>query len=115
MQRRVRPWLFVVLAAVALWGGWSTYRRLTRAARTVAWTTCPWFGGAPVVTMVSDIPPYDTLPTRAHEEAHAQQCRDFGPLKYRLKSLTSAGKLEVETPAFCASAMARFKEEPDSQ
>jgi hypothetical protein len=88
--------------------------RAHRAARTVAWTTCP-FVGPPVVTMVGDIPPWDTLAARVHEEKHAEQCRDLGPIRYRLRSLTESGKLSVEAPAYCAAAVARLTTEPDSQ
>ena len=65
--------------------------------------------------MVNDIAPWDTLATRVHEEKHAEQCRVLGPVKYRLRSLTSAGKLSVETPAYCAAAVARLTVDPDSQ
>lgn len=65
--------------------------------------------------MVTDIPWYDTLVTRVHEEKHAEQCRQMGPVKYRLHSFTSAGKLSVEAPAFCAAAVARLTVDPDSQ
>lgn len=65
--------------------------------------------------MVNDIPWYDTLVTRVHEEKHAEQCRQLGPVRYRLRSLTAAGKLSVETPAFCAAAVARLTVDPDSE
>jgi hypothetical protein len=111
---KVSPWLLAALLAVLAWGGKVTWDRAHRAARNVAWTTCPFFGD-PVVRMVSDIPFYDTLVTRVHEEKHAEQCRQMGPIRYRMRSLTSAGKLSVETPAFCAAAVARLTVDADSQ
>lgn len=110
----VRPVYVIALLAVGAWGAQVTWARANRAARNVAWTTCPFFG-APVVRMVSDIPFYDTLVTRVHEEKHAEQCRELGPVRYRIRSLTSAGKLAVETPAFCAAAVARLTVDADSQ
>jgi hypothetical protein len=104
----------VALVAIGAWGARVTWARANRAARSVAWTTCPFFG-PPVVRMVADIPFYDTLVTRVHEEKHAEQCRELGPVKYRLRSLTSSGKLAVETPAFCAAAVARLTVDGDSQ
>lgn len=111
---RVKPVYLIALVAVAAWGARSAWVTAHRAARNVAWTTCP-FVGAPVVKMVNDIPWYDTLVTRVHEEKHAEQCRQLGPVRYRLRSLTSAGKLSVETPAFCAAAVARLTVDPDSE
>ena len=111
---RVRPLLIVALMGATAWGGRVAWGRAHRAARDVAWTTCPFFG-PPVVKMVNDIPWYDTLVTRVHEEKHAEQCRQMGPVQYRLHSFTSAGKLSVETPAFCAAAAARLTVDPDSQ
>jgi hypothetical protein len=111
---KVSPWLIVALLVVGAWGGRVAWDRSHRAARNVAWTTCPFFG-PPVVRMVSDIPFYDTLVTRVHEEKHAEQCRELGPVRYRLRSLTSAGKLSVETPGFCAGAEARLLVDADSE
>ena len=111
---RVRPVFVVLLLGAAAWGGRVAWVRAHRAARDVAWTTCPFFG-PPVVVMVKDIPWYDTLVTRVHEEKHAEQCRQMGPVRYRLNSFTSAGKLSVEAPAFCAAALARLTVDPDSQ
>lgn len=106
--------LVVVLVAIAAWGARVAWQRAHRAARVVAYTTCP-FSGPPVVVIRTDIPPWDTLVTRVHEEKHAEQCRLLGPVKYRLRSLTSAGKLSVEAPAYCAAAVARLTVDPDSQ
>ena len=111
---RVRPVFIIVLLCAAAWGGRVAWLRAHRAAREVAWTTCP-FVGPPVITMVSDIAPWDTLATRVHEEKHAEQCRVLGPVKYRLRALTSAGKLSAEAPAYCAAAIARLTVDPDSQ
>lgn len=111
---KARLTFVIALAVTAAWGGRVAWERTHRAARIVAWTTCP-FVGPPVVKMVSDIPWYDTLVTRVHEEKHAEQCRQMGPVRYRLNSFTAAGKLSVETPAFCAAAAARLTVDPDSQ
>lgn len=104
----------VALVAIGVWGARVAWQRAHRAARVVAYTTCPFFG-APVVVTRTDIPPWDTLVTRVHEEKHAEQCRELGPIRYRLRSLTSTGKLTVEAPAYCAAAVARLTVDPDSQ
>ena len=111
---KVRPLFVVALLGAAAWGTRVAWVRAHRAARNVAWTTCP-FVGAPIITMLNDIAPWDTFATRVHEEKHAEQCRVLGPVKYRLRSLTSAGKLSVEAPAYCAAAAARLTVDPDSQ
>lgn len=54
------------------------------------------------------------MPTRVHEDVHAAQCRELGPIKYRLRNLTTAGRLAAEAPAFCAAAVARLLVDPDS-
>jgi hypothetical protein len=114
MTLKVRPIYVIALVAIGAWGARSAWVRAQRPARDVAWTTCP-FVGEPVVRMVDDIPWYDTLVTRVHEEKHAEQCRQLGPVRYRLRSLTAAGKLSVETPAFCTAAAARLTVDPDSE
>lgn len=73
----------------------------------LAYTECPWRGDARV-TVTLAVAPGDTLPVRMHEEVHAQQCRQLGPLKYRLQNLTTRGKLALEAPAYCAGARARL-------
>ncbi|MEX2178217.1 MAG: hypothetical protein WD801_05875 [Gemmatimonadaceae bacterium] len=77
--------------------------------------TCPFFGEPEVVFRSELIAPWDTLPARKHEEVHADQCRQLGPLRYRIRSLTPSGKLELEAPAYCASAIARLTFDPDSE
>jgi hypothetical protein len=42
----------------------------------------------------------------AHEGVHAQQCRELGPIRYRIRNLTS--KLALEAPAYCAGATVRI-------
>jgi hypothetical protein len=112
---RVRPVFVIALVAIGAWGGRVAWVRQTSAARVFAYTTCPLFGGPPNVVMKNDIPFYDTLVTRVHEEVHAAQCREMGPIKYRLNSLTDAGKMKVETPAYCAAAIARLLVDADSE
>ena len=115
MRARVRPAWVVVLVVVAAWGGYSAWRQQQRAARNVAWTTCPFFG-PPVVRMRADlIASWDTVVARVHEETHAAQCRALGPVHYRWRSLSASGKLALESPAYCASAVARLTVDPDSQ
>lgn len=79
----------------------------------LAYTECPWRGD-PRVTVTPAVAAEDTLPVRMHEEAHAQQCRQLGPLKYRLQNLTTRGKLALEAPAYCAGARARLAQRMDS-
>lgn len=76
-------------------------------AEALAYTECP-FRGKPRVTVTSLVAPDDTFPVRLHEEVHATQCRQLGPLRYRLRNLTSRGKLALEAPAYCAGARARI-------
>ncbi len=111
-MRQVRVGFLLALGAVAAFGGYETWARLHRQARVLAFTTCP-FSGPPAVTLNAGIQPWDTLPVRVHEEVHAGQCRELGPFRYRLRSLTS--KLELETPAYCAAAKARLTQDPDSE
>ena len=114
-RRAARPWLVVLLVLAAAWGARVAWVRSHSAARVVAYTTCPIFGGEPTVVLMNDIPFYDTLVTRVHEEVHVQQCRDMGPFLYRWNSLTDAGKMRVETPAYCAAAVARLRVDADSE
>ena len=114
-DRRRRAALLVVLLLVSVWGAQSVWARSQRAARTVAWVTCPWRGDPEVVIRNELMAVWDTLPARMHEEVHAQQCRQLGPMKYRLRNFTPSGKLELEAPAYCASAVARLTFDPDSQ
>ena len=114
MSRRVRPAYLIALTVVLALGGRVAWLHSQRAARTIATTTCPFFG-PPRVTIVADLQPWDTMPTRAHENVHAAQCRDLGPVRYRLRNLTTAGKLSMEAPAFCAAASARLRVDPDSE
>jgi hypothetical protein len=111
---RVRPVFLISLLVVAAWGGRVWWLRAHRAARTVAYTTCPFRGPARVVIR-TDIQPWDTLAVRVHEEVHAAQCRDLGPVRYRLRSLTANGKLSLEAPAYCAAARARLAVEHDRE
>lgn len=106
--------MFVVALAAALGaGGYAAWQRAHREARTIAWTTCPFFG-PPSIVIVTDLQPWDTMPTRVHEDVHAAQCRELGPIRYRLRNLTTAGRLAAEAPAFCAAAVARLRVDPDS-
>lgn len=111
--RPPRPLYIACLVVALLLGARAAWLESHRAARTIASTTCPFFG-PPVVEMVSDMQPFDTMPARAHEDVHAAQCRELGPIRYRLRNLTAAGRLRAEAPAFCAAAVARLRVDPDT-
>lgn len=100
-----------VLAAVALALAVIAFVRLAlrppASGDALATTECP-FRGDPRVTVAPRVAAADTMPVRAHEEVHARQCRELGPWRYRMRNLTSAGRLELEAPAYCAGARARL-------
>ena len=108
LKSRVRWPFLCLLAIVAVWGGTSLWRRANRETFVLATTSCP-FRGEPRIVLSPDLPTYDTLPVRVHEEVHAGQCRQLGPWRYRLRNLSSSGKLAMEAPAYCAASDARFK------
>jgi len=66
------------------------------------------------VTVLPGVAPEDTFPVRMHEEAHAAQCDSLGPWRYRMKNLTSRGRLSLEAPGYCAGAAARLRQGQDS-
>jgi hypothetical protein len=74
----------------------------------LAFTECPFLGN-PRITVNPGIAAPDTLPVRRHEEVHATQCRQLGPLRYRIRNLTSRGRLSLEAPGYCAGARARLE------
>jgi len=74
----------------------------------LAFTECPFFGD-PRITVNPGIAAQDTLPVRRHEEMHAAQCRELGPLRYRMRNLTTGGRLSLEAPGYCAGARARLE------
>ena len=78
-------------------------------ADALAYTECSFRGG-PRVTITERVAPEDSFPVRRHEEVHAQQCRELGPWRYRLRNLTSGGRLLLEAPAYCAGAQARVEQ-----
>lgn len=83
------------------------FRTRAPAGQALAYTRCTLRG--PVLVMdVSRIPAEDTLPVRAHEEVHVQQCRDLGFLQMRWRNLTAGGRLALEVPGYCAGARARI-------
>lgn len=84
-----------------------------RHGESLAYTECP-FRGEPRVTLSSAVAAQDTQPVRVHEEMHASQCRQLGPLRYRLENLTTRGKLALEAPAYCAGARTRLALRVDS-
>jgi hypothetical protein len=103
----------VLLIAVAIWGGVSTWRRVTRATEILATTTCP-FRGEPRVVMSPTVAADDSAFVRVHENVHAAQCRALGPIRYRWRNLFARGKLALEAPAYCAAAAARLRAGLDS-
>jgi hypothetical protein len=86
---------------------------LRPSGQPLAETTCPFFGDARI-EIASNVAAEDTLPVRRHEAVHAAQCRELGPFTYRMRNLTSAGKLALEAPAYCASASARISQGMDT-
>lgn len=98
---------------IAVWGGIATYRRATRATQILATTTCP-LRGEPRVVIAADVAPEDSMPVRVHEEVHAAQCKELGAIRYWVRNLSAAGKLQLEAPAYCAAAVARMRAGMDS-
>ena len=100
--------LLTLLAALV---AFACYRLLYPDVRgeALAYTECP-FRGEPRVTITDRVIPEDTFPVRRHEEVHAQQCRELGPWRYRVRNLTSSGRLQLEAPAYCAGARARIEQ-----
>jgi hypothetical protein len=74
----------------------------------LASTECP-FLGEPRITVNPRMAALDTLPVRKHEETHAAQCRELGPIRYRIRNLTTRGRLSLEAPGYCAGARARLE------
>lgn len=106
--REANPLLLVALAIAV---GWYVPKMLllreTRA-EALAYTDCPWRSPARV-TLTSRVIGDDSLPVLAHENVHARQCAELGPLRYRLRNLTARGRLSLEAPAYCASARERVR------
>ena len=101
-------WRIAALACFALLAGAVLLRSQRVAGDVLAATTCP-FRGPAVITMHAGLAAADSLPVRIHEEVHAAQCRALGPVRYRLRNLSGAGKLSLEVPAYCAAAEARVR------
>lgn len=112
-SRTVRWPFWALLGLVAVWGAISTWRRMTRQAQILATTACP-FRGEPRIIVSPDAPAEDSQPVRIHEEVHAAQCRELGPVRYRLRNILPGGKLALEAPAYCAAAAARLRSGLDS-
>ena len=75
---------------------------------TLAFTECPFVGDVRI-TVNPTLAAHDSLPVRKHEETHAAQCRELGPLRYRIRNLTARGRLTLEAPGYCAGARARLE------
>lgn len=104
----------LVLLLVAI--GWAFPKMIARAevpAEALAFTECPWFGAARV-RVAPTVSPEDAEPVRRHEDVHAAQCGDLGPLRYRVRNLRAAGRLSLEAPAYCAGARARLVQGMDT-
>lgn len=112
-SHRAHPLLWSALTVVAGWGMLAFWQRTTRETLVLATTSCP-FTGAPEITISPVVVAVDSAPVLAHEEVHAAQCRELGPWQYRWRNLTGAGKLGLETPAYCAAASARLRAGQDS-
>lgn len=90
--------------------GWAIPRWLGGAgvpAETLAYTECPWFGDARV-RVARGLGPADREPVLRHEQVHAAQCRELGPVRYRWRNLRASGRLSLEAPAYCEGARARL-------
>ena len=109
MRVRVLIGLAALLLAVLAW------RLLAPPAHgdALAWTECP-VGAGPRVTLSDRIEPRDTFPVRVHEQVHVGQCRDLGPWRYRIRNVTSRGRLSLEAPGYCAGAAARLAQGEDT-
>lgn len=107
-DRLVRPVIWAILGISVAWAALTSLHRGRLAGEVLAYTECPFRGPAVVVTLPG-LSVEDTLPVRVHEEVHAGQCRALGPFRYRLRNLTSSGKLSLELPAYCAAFKARIR------
>jgi hypothetical protein len=108
VRTRGRILRLVLLALLLVAVGLALALRAPRPrGQALAFTTCG-FSGPTLVMAAAGIPPEDTLPVRAHEDIHVQQCRDLGWMRMRLKNLTTAGRLDLEAPGYCAGARARL-------
>jgi hypothetical protein len=105
MRLRVRWPFFAILIGVAIWGTTDARRKALRQTEILATTTCP-FRGQPVTRVAPGLSFDERAHVTAHETVHIQQCLELGPVRYRLKNLTS--KLSLEAPAYCAGAVARL-------
>lgn len=121
-REKLRAWRLrlpinpIILVALLVAIGWAFPKVLARAdlpAEALAFTECPWFSDARV-TMSAAVSAEDADPVRRHENVHAAQCRDLGPLRYRLRNLRAAGRLSLEAPAYCAGARARLLQGMDT-
>jgi hypothetical protein len=94
--------LVLLLALATMLAAYAGYGVLhpDTPAEALAYTVCP-FRGEPVVTLATRVAAEDSLPVRRHEEVHAEQCRRLGPWRYRVRNLTSGGRLLLEAPAYC--------------
>lgn len=101
--------LVLLLALATMLAAYAGYGLLhpDAPAEALAYTVCP-FRSEPVVTLATRVAAEDSLPVRRHEDVHAEQCRRLGPWRYRVRNLTSGGRLLLEAPAYCAGARARI-------
>jgi hypothetical protein len=105
MRLRVRWPFVVVLVGATVWGFAAIPENWNRETEVLAITTCP-FRGEPVTRVSPGLSPQEMAHVAAHEAVHAAQCRALGPIKYRIRNLTS--KIELEAPAYCAGAAVRL-------
>lgn len=100
--------LVLLLALATILAAYAGYGVLhpDTPAEALASTVCP-FRSEPVVTLSTRVAAEDSLPVRRHEDVHVEQCRRLGPWQYRVRNLTSGGRLRLEAPAYCAGARAR--------
>jgi hypothetical protein len=101
--------LMIVLVAVIVDRfRWPPEPQRTSQGRGLASTWCTR-NGPIFYTFNTRVPEEDRMPVRAHEEVHADQCRQLGWLRIRMKNLTTSGRLSLEAPGYCAGAQARLR------
>jgi hypothetical protein len=110
VRRRV---LLLLLGIVGSYGALVWRDRSARPARWVGVTECGW-RGSPKVIVRGGLRPIDSVAVDAHERVHAEQCKALGPVRYRWRNLTGAGKLGLEVPAYCAGARVRARTPRDT-
>jgi hypothetical protein len=97
-------WPFVVaFIGACIWGATEFFLRANRQTEILAVTECP-LRGEPHTTVSAGLTPMELSHVNAHEGVHILQCKQLGPIKFRIYNLVS--RLSMEIPAYCAGASA---------